>query len=323
MGSLQKRKLVLITGASTGIGLAIARLLLKTTNHHLVLTARAESMGRFEKEGINESDRVWLRPLDVLSKKQRDFLVDEIEVVFGQVDVLINNAGYMLAAVVEHVGEEERLKQMDTNFRAPLSLIRRVLPKMRESRSGQIINISSVGGMMAMPTMSIYSASKFALEGATEALWYEVKPWNIKVTLVQPGFVNSDGFSKVVRTRDYQRSLNQPYTDYYFQYQAMGQFIEKLMKNTFATPESVARVVVKLINKRNPALRVSGTWDAMLFSFVRRFLPRSIYHYLFWYMLPRELRTSAPTAPRKKRKLYGIRRPKSDSTERPKDLNFH
>ncbi|MEZ4871343.1 MAG: SDR family NAD(P)-dependent oxidoreductase [Bdellovibrionales bacterium] len=82
--------------------------------------------------------------------------------------------------------------------------------------------------MMAMPTMAIYSASKFALEGATESLWYEVKPWNIKVTLVQPGFVHSDGFTKVVRTRDFEKSMHWPNTDYYFQYQAMSKFIGKL-----------------------------------------------------------------------------------------------
>ena len=196
----------------------------------------------------------------------------------------------MLRAVTEHAGEGEKFKQMDTNFRAPLSLIKAVLPKMRENRSGKIINISSVGGMMAMPTMSIYSASKFALEGATEALWYEVKPWNIKVTLVQPGFISSDGFKKTIESKESLRSLKHPYTDYYNQYISMGLFIKKVMSKTPSTPESVAIRVLKVINQKNPPLRVAGTWDAYIFSLIRRYTPRSIYYFIFWRMLPKRMR---------------------------------
>lgn len=299
----KSRPLVLVTGASTGIGLALGKMLIEMDRFHVVLTARESSMQRFTQEGIFASEHVWLRPLDVLSKKQRDLLVTEIEDSFEGIDVLVNNAGYMLSAVVEHIGEEEKLKQMDTNFRAPLSLIRRVLPRMRERRIGRIINISSVGGMMAMPTMSVYSASKFALEGATEALWYEVKPWNLKVTLVQPGFINSDGFQKVIQTRESLRAMGRPHTDYYYQYMAMGPFIAKMMKTTLATSESVAKKIVKIIDSRNPPLRVAGTWDALFFGFLRRFLPRSLYHLLFWYMLPRPLRQPAPSYPKVRRKM--------------------
>ena len=95
---------------------------------------------------------------------------------------------------------------MDVNFRSPMELTRLVLPGMRAKRAGRIITVSSVGGMMAMPTMAAYSASKFALEGAHEALWYEVRPWGIRVSLVQPGFVHSDGFQKVRYTTQ-ERSL--------------------------------------------------------------------------------------------------------------------
>ena len=298
-----KKPVVLVTGASTGVGLALGKMLIAEGKYHVVLTARKTSLDRLRVEGIEGSDDVWLRPLDVLSKRQRDQLVEEIEDQLGGVDVLVNNAGYMLSAVVEHVGEIDRLKQIDTNFRAPLSLIRRVLPNMREKRFGKIINVSSVGGMMAMPTMSIYSASKFALEGATEALWYEVKPWNIKVTLVQPGFINSDGFQKVIQTRESLRAMGRPNTDYFNQYMAMGPFIAKIMKRTPSTPKSVAKKILKVIKQKNPPLRVAGTWDALLFGLVRRFLPRSIYHVFFWFMLPRQLRQSAPSYPKTKRAM--------------------
>ncbi len=211
-----QRKVVLITGASTGLGLATLKELIQKDEYHIIATARKESLYRFAKEGISEDKNLWIRPLDVLSKSQRDDLLDEIELKLGGVDVLVNNAAYCLRAVVEHVNETERLKQMDTNFRSPMALIRGVLPHMRKKCSGQIINISSVGGMMAMPTMSMYSASKFALEGASEALWYEVKPWDISVTLVEPGFINSDGFIRVRHIRESNRSLSDRNDPYFF-----------------------------------------------------------------------------------------------------------
>jgi len=299
----QNRQVVLITGASTGVGLALGKKLRDDNRYHIILTAREASLSRFESEGIKESQNLWIRPLDILSKKQRDHLITEIEDKLDGVNILVNNAAYMLRAVVEHVGEEERLKQMDTNFRAPLSLIRRVLPKMREKRAGKIINISSVGGMMSMPTMAIYSASKFALEGATEALWYEVKPWNIKVTLVQPGFINSEGFQKVIQTRESIKAMEQPHIDYFYQYTEMGPFIARLMRLTSATSESVANKIFSVIKQKNPPLRVSGTWDALIFGLLRRFLPRSLYHTLFWLMLPRQLRQPAASIPKAKHKI--------------------
>ena len=196
---------VLITGATQGIGLATARRLLDT-HHRLILTARESSLGRFAEAGIVPSDRVRLRALDVRDDAQRRALVAEANRDWGGVDVLINNAALSYRAVVEHVRREERLAQMGVNFRAPMQLIQLVLPGMRAKGAGRIITLSSVGGMMAMPTMAVYSASKFALEGAHESLWYEVRPWGVHVSLIQPGFVNSSGFKRVRYTIDSESS---------------------------------------------------------------------------------------------------------------------
>jgi short-subunit dehydrogenase len=276
---------VLLTGASTGIGLAIARTLLRT-GYRLILTARHSSLPRFESHDVRESDRVRIRPLDVTRPEQREAIVAEAERDWGGVDVLINNAGMSYRAVVEHLDDRDRLEQMDVNFRAPMELARLVLPGMRAKRAGRIIAISSVGGMMAMPTMAAYSASKFALEGAHEALWYEVRPWGVRVSLVQPGFVDSDGFQRVRLTPQSTRSeleLAEPYHEHYVN---MGPFIARLMRASPATPDSVARVVLKTIRRRRPPLRVPATIDAVGFSFLRRVLPRSTYHWLLYRMLP-------------------------------------
>lgn len=279
-------KNVLITGASAGLGLAIARALVKT-DHNVYLTARRNSLPRFDMHEVRESGRVRIRALDVTSVEQRAAIVEEIERDCGGVDVLINNAGVTYRAVVEHVTEDERIAQMNVNFRSPMELIRLVLPGMREKHEGRIITVSSVGGMMAMPTMAAYSASKFALEGAHESLWYEVRPWGIKVTLVQPGFIDSDGFQKVRYTpkSDYStHELAEPYHEHYVN---MAPFIARLMKSSRATPDSVARVVLKTMHRRHPPLRVPATFDAFAFSFLRRILPRSTYHWLLYRMLPK------------------------------------
>lgn len=258
--SMGKKRVALITGASTGLGLALTKELIASGDFHVIATARASSLERFAAAGVVESEHVWLRSLNILNKNERDAVLCEAIESFGGIDVLVNNAGYCLRGVVEQVNETERLKQIDTNFRAPMALIRGVLPSMRKRRSGHIINISSVGGMMAMPTMSIYSASKFALEGASEALWYEVRPWNIHVTLIQPGFINSDSFKNVELTRESRRSIRDKNNPYYYHYNSMAPFIAKMMKLSPTTPETIARKIHAVIDSGNPPLAYRPRW---------------------------------------------------------------
>jgi short-subunit dehydrogenase len=283
---MESEQTVLITGASTGIGLAVARALTRT-KYRVFLTGRQSSLPRFDVHAISESENVRIRPLDVTKAEEREALIAEAERDWGGIDILINNAGVSYRAVVEHVDEHERLAQMDVNFRSPMELIRLVLPGMRAKRAGRIITLSSVGGMMAMPTMAAYSASKFALEGAHEALWYEVRPWGIRVSLVQPGFVHSDGFQKVRYTPKSGRSEHELAEPYHEHYVNMAPFIEQVMKSSRATPESVASVVLRTMRRKRPPLRVPATRDALGFSLLRRILPRSTYHWLLYKLLPR------------------------------------
>lgn len=280
--------LVLITGSSTGIGLALARRLLAARaqgrNYRLVLTAREPSLQRIA-DLADSADDVHLRPLDVTNRAQQRAVIADCR-AWGGVDVLVNNAGVAYRSVVEHVQDDERLAQMGVNFQGPMELARLVLPSMRAKRAGRIINISSVGGMMAMPTMAAYSASKFALEGATESLWYEVRPWNVAVTLIEPGFLRSDGFTHTVFTRRSQRSMDRHDAAYHHHYEHMSAFIEKLMRRSLATPDSVARKIHRVIESRSPPLRVQATFDAHFFSLLRRILPRGLYHELLYRMLP-------------------------------------
>ena len=277
---------ILVTGASVGVGLELAKLL-RDTPHRLALTARDSSIARFAEEGIAPGERVMLLPLDVTSDEQRHAAVRAVEERWGGVDVLVNNAGISYRAVAEHVSEAERLAQLDANFLGPMEMIRLVLPHMRKQRYGRIINVSSVGGMTAMPTMSIYSASKFALEGASESLWYEMRPFNVRVTVVRPGFINSDGFRKTRFTAEGKHALHDPTDPYHAHYVNMDELIEALMTLTFYTPQDVAETILEVIEQKNPPLWVAGTADAQLFDVLRRIIPSGLYHRLLYAGLPR------------------------------------
>lgn len=287
MKSQRSEPVVLLTGATGGIGLALAELLVQKTNYRLVFTGRSsESLERLHQAGIRESDRVMLRILDVTQKDEAYRLYDEIAARWQGVDTVINNAGISFRAVLEHVHHPDEIEQFETNYFGPMRLIRLSLPWMRNQRHGRIINVSSVGGMMAMPTMSIYSASKFSLEGASEGLWYELRPWNIKVTLIQPGFIRSEGFQHVRLTPEGIQALKDSRAAYHGHYHHMEKFIARYMHRALATNEAVARKILKVMEMKNPPLRLPATWDAHIFALIRRFLPRRMYHHLLYRMLP-------------------------------------
>jgi hypothetical protein len=277
---------ILITGASTGVGLELAKLL-RETDHRLVLTARASSLSRFAELGLREGPRLMIVPLDVCDEAERVAAVQAVAVRWGGVDVLVNNAGTSVRSVVEQVTDTESMAQLNANFFGPMALTRLVLPYMREQRFGRVINVSSVGGMTAMPTMSMYSASKFALEGASEALWYEVRPWGIRVSLVRPGFINSDGFQKVRFSAQGKAALHDPEDAYHAHYNNMEELIEGLMTLTFHTPLDVAETIFETIHKKRPNLWVAATWDAYLFEMLRRLLPSRVYSWFLYAGLPR------------------------------------
>jgi short-subunit dehydrogenase len=279
------KPVILVTGCSSGIGLELAKLLYKHQEYRVVVTARERSLEKIYDKFF-QNDRFIMRSLDVTNEDQRRKLFREVESMWGGVDVLVNNAGISYRAVIEHMTEDDEVQQMSTNYFGPVGMIRLALPHMRRTGRGKIINVSSVAGMLAMPTMSSYSASKMALEGASEALWYEMRPFGVSVTNVQPGFIHSNSFMNVYHTKmsDPARTWNGPYTDFY---QRMGPFIARMMDRSFTTAEDIAHIIFKVIKTENPPLRISATLDARVFNLLRRFLPRQFFlHFLYW-CLPR------------------------------------
>jgi short-subunit dehydrogenase len=282
--NFDKQPVVLITGCNSGIGLSLATLLYDRPDYRVIATAREHSYEKL-KWHFPEKKNFWVRKLDVTNYDHIDTLIGEAATVWGGVDILVNNAGISYRSVIEHMDEESELHQLKTNYLGPLSLIRMVLPTMREKGYGHIINVSSVSGMMAMPTMGSYSASKHALDGASEALWYEMKPFGIKVSVVQPGFVHSNSFKNIYMSRKAKVSagLDGPYAEYYT---FIAPFIERFMRWSHSTPEKIAHKIFRLMEKRRPPLWKPVTLDAIIFGWLQQLLPKRIFHKMMFLMLP-------------------------------------
>ncbi|MBX2994980.1 MAG: SDR family oxidoreductase [Bdellovibrionaceae bacterium] len=278
------KPVILVTGCASGIGLALAHALHKLTQYRVIATAREGSL-HLLREHFTEDARFWIRPLDVTSASDRENLILEINRKWGGVNILINNAGVSFRAVVEHMSNEDEERQMAVNYFGPMALIRLILPTMRDCGRGKIINISSVSGMLAMPTMASYSASKYALEGACESLWYETKPFGIDVCLIQPGFIRSSSFEKVAYTEksNPEKWNRSAYADYY---KNMVPFVAKMMGHSFTTPEDIAKTVVRTIQEPDPPLWIPATVDAWMFYYLRRLMPRRLLMPFLFYCLP-------------------------------------
>lgn len=278
------RPVVLITGCSSGIGLALADKLYRLDRYRVIITSREKSLGVL-KTNFLENENFKIMELDVAEEESRKRLVKGVKDLYGGVDILVNNAGICYRSVLEEMSYDDEKIQLETNYFGPMSLIRHFLPYMRDKGRGKIINISSVSGMLAMPTMASYSASKHALEGASESLWFELKPFGINVSIIQPGFIRSNSFEKTklsVRSR-LSIELNKPYSDLYH---SMIPYVEKRMKQGFATSESIADLVLDVIKTKNPPLWIPASLDAEFFGYLKRYFPRRILNRFLYRLLP-------------------------------------
>jgi NAD(P)-dependent dehydrogenase (short-subunit alcohol dehydrogenase family) len=181
---------VLITGASRGFGEAAAREIAARGN---TVIATMRNPGRDAGKVVaGFEERIHPMELDVCDGAGVERVVAETVSRFGRVDALINNAGYGLYGPFEDLSEAEVRRQLDTNFVGQWRLVKAVLPHMREQKRGKIVNVSSLSGQVASPLMAFYAASKHAIEAMSEALAGELIPWNIQVTILEPGMYRSD-----------------------------------------------------------------------------------------------------------------------------------
>jgi NAD(P)-dependent dehydrogenase (short-subunit alcohol dehydrogenase family) len=185
-----------ITGCSTGFGRELAKLVLDR-GYRAVITAR--ELRSIEDLTAGREGRALALKLDVTNKAEVAEAVKTAQSTFGGIDVLVNNAGYGYVGAVEESEEDEVRAMVDTNFFGLARMIRAVLPAMRKRRHGSIVNISSNGGLLAFPGFGYYNATKFAVEGLSEALATEVAPLGIRVLLVEPGPFRTDWAGRSLR----------------------------------------------------------------------------------------------------------------------------
>ncbi|KAL4947348.1 hypothetical protein BDW69DRAFT_118726 [Aspergillus filifer] len=191
-----------ITGASSGLGLDLAIYALEN-GHKVIGTVRSATKSAEAVSAIKANGGEILE-LDVTNAESIPSVVEKANALYGGIDILVNNAGYSLLGAVEDMTENEARSQMETNFFGPFRLIKAFLPTLRTrasaSQPSSIVNISSVAGQDAQPACGLYAASKFALEGLSEALSREVAPFNINVLIVEPGAFRTNFLSAVQKT---------------------------------------------------------------------------------------------------------------------------
>lgn len=267
-------KTILITGTSSGFGLLTAARL-ASRGHRVIATMRNISkQGPLLDEVKRRGGTVEIVPLDVTDKSSINNAIEDIATKHGFVDVLVNNAGYGIGGFFEDLTEEEIRQQMETNFFGVQNLTRAVIPMMRARRSGKIINLSSVAGFSASPAFSAYNASKWALEGFSESLRYEMAFWGIQVLLIEPGTYKTPIFQDNAR---YAKHFDNQTSPYYPASQHLRAKVMEYVNDCHKDPENVAALVEKLINASNPPFRNIPDIESQLMYTLRKFLPFRLY----------------------------------------------
>ncbi len=251
-------KVVFITGISSGFG--------KFTSSYLAEKGYTV-YGTYRTE-CEHHPKVKVLQMDVKDKMQVENCIEQVLKQEGRIDILINNAGMHTGGAIEITPLDNVAAQMDTNFMGAIYTVKAVLPIMRQQGGGTIVNISSIGGLMGLPFQGYYSACKFAIEGFSEALRMEVKQFNIKVIVINPG----DFHTNNTRNRKNVFAADN-IEDYNLQFSKSLAVIENDENNGWH-PEVLARKMYKILEEKHPANRyVIASWDQRLAVLLKRILP--------------------------------------------------
>lgn len=286
-----KQTTVLVTGGTDGLGRATA--LLFASEGYRVFAAGRNAEKRTALEQLAKERKLPLETLelDVTSDESADRAIAEIERRAGPVEVLVNNAGVAIAAVMEEITLEDLRKQFETNVFSMVRMSQRVLPGMRARRRGCIVNMSSIAGRTSNPLMGPYSGSKHAVEGISDAMRMELAPFGIRVVMMEPGFIptNIGQASAEMSSRYTGNAAASPYAPIYL---GFLQIWRKIMANAKSTPEDCARVILGAVRSKSPRARYLVTREAKMTAAMR------------WLLTDRQL-------DRLTMKMMGLNRPAS------------
>ncbi|TCN59537.1 SDR family oxidoreductase [Flavobacterium circumlabens] len=253
-------KTILITGASTGIG-KLTAIYFSQKGWNVSATMRTIEKG----QDLLKYPNLKIFRLDVTDDNSIRQAIDSTILAFGQIDVLFNNAGYALVGAFEAMGQEQIKKQFDTNVFGVMNVTKAILPHFRGNKKGTIINTTSMGGLITFPLYSVYHSTKWALEGFTESLQFELKPFNIRMKNIEPGAIRTE----------FENAIDYFSTSEYDNYTSRAH--QNMLDNykTAPTAEIVAKKVWHAANDTSYRLRYAVGGQGPLLLFMRWLLPLS------------------------------------------------
>jgi NAD(P)-dependent dehydrogenase (short-subunit alcohol dehydrogenase family) len=256
-------KVAIVTGSASGIGHEIAIHLARNGFRTYASMRNLQKANGITEMAKNENLPLTPIQLDVTDNISITKAIDTVINESGRINVLVNNAGYGLVGSIEDMSVEELKAQYETNVFGVFRVTKAVLPHMRKQHSGSIINISSIAGRIALPLYSAYVSTKFAIEGLSESMAYELEPFGIKVVIIEPGAIKTN-FRREQAAKG--SSEDSPYSS---MMQSPSNAIEKMLKHRLY-PEEVAKTVIQAIENPKPKLRYIVGKDAEEFIELRR-----------------------------------------------------
>src|ERR671930_224581 len=258
----QREEVAVVTGASTGIGFETS-LALARNGFHTYATMRKLEEGKSNQiMNIAKNENLPLQAiqLDVDNDKSVLDAINKILREKDRIDVVVNNAGYDLMGALEEASMDEIKAQFETNFFGAVRVMQSVIPTMRKQRGGIIVNITSLGGRISFPLNSPYHATKFALEGLSESIQYELEPFGIKIIVIEPGGVGSNFLKNLKWASKMSDPLNSPYRSIQ---NSMSEYFKQWAQN-LTHPSEVAKVILQAVKTDNPDFRYVVGKDAAM-----------------------------------------------------------
>ena len=257
---MQRESVAVVTGCSTGNGLETSLLLAKNGFYTYATMRNPDKSTRIKEIATNENLPLEVSQLDVTDDKSVANAIDIIVNRHQRIDVLVNNAGYEHHGAVEELSMDEIRAQFETNFFGAVRVMKAVLLIMRKQRKGTIVNVSSIGGIIGVPLNSAYVGSKFALEGFSESMKYELEGFDIKVILIEPGAVKTNYLDNAKQA---QKAMNpdSPYAE--FSKKMSAGVRERFKEASSSSPYQVAQVILSAIKSEKPNTRYLVGNDAI------------------------------------------------------------
>ena len=253
-------QVALITGCSSGIGYETALMLARNGYHTFATMRNTKKSDSLEEIIRKERLDLNIRELDINDNKAIENTINCIKREANRIDVLINNAGYGLVGFFEDLTLDEIRNQFETNFFGVLNITKKIIPIMRLQKSGTIINVSSGAGQVGFPGISAYVSTKFAIEGFSESLMYELLPYGIKVVIIEPGVIKTNFFRNCI-VSEHSMKKSSPYSRSLDKFQRNVE----LMQEHATSPIDVAKVIIQVLGNNEPKQRyIVGNDVAMI-----------------------------------------------------------